>query len=255
MFSLPTPPWNRSFRHLESATRKALYEFSLLKGVTRLAVAVSGGKDSLTLLSLLHAICGRGTDPVELVCLHVSGSFSCGASLPAEFLAAICKEIYVPFYSTALPTDYTPSGCYSCSRIRRKLLFEMAKSHNCTTIAFGHHRDDAIQTLLMNLCHKGEFSGLHPRITLYKYGVTIIRPLIYLSEKDIISFAKKYGFLRMTCSCPHGIESFRKKTDKALDYLTALYPNARENLARAALIHGSKKALTPFPLQPQQTPQ
>ena len=255
MFSLPSPPWNRSFRRLESATRKALFDFSLLEGVSRLAVAVSGGKDSLTLLSLLHAICGKGTEPFDLIALHVSGNFSCGAGVSEQFLASMCKEKNIPFYSTALPSDYTPSGCYSCSRIRRKILFEMAKSHDCKTIAFGHHRDDSIQTLLMNLCHKGEFSGLLPRITLFKYGVTIIRPLIYLSEKDIISFAKKYGLLRMSCSCPHGIESYRKKVDKALDHLTSLYPNARKNLSSAALTHGSKKALTPFPHQPQQIPQ
>ena len=242
MFSLPTPPWGISLKRLESATRKALFEFSMLEDVSRLAIAVSGGKDSLTLLSLLHAINGRGIKPFELICLHVSGSFSCGASVPEEFLGRICKEKGIPFYTTTLPSDFTPSGCYSCSRIRRKILFDMAKSHNCHTIAFGHHRDDALQTLLMNLCHKGEFSGLQPKITMIKYGVTIIRPLIFLSEKEIIFFAKKYGFLRMTCSCPYGAHSFRKKMESALDTLSAIYPNTRENLATAALEHGSKKA-------------
>lgn len=249
MYSLPSPPWNKSFRRLESATRKALFHFSLLEGVDRLGVAVSGGKDSLTLLSLLHAICGKGTQPVELTAFHVSGSFSCGAGVSEQILAAMCKEKNIPFFVKTLPEEYTPTNCYSCSRLRRKTLFEMAKNNNCTTLAFGHHRDDSIQTLLMNLCHKGEFSGLQPKITLFKYGVTIIRPLLYLSEKDLISFAKHFGFLRMTCSCPHGIESFRKKTDKVLDHLTALYPNARNNLSAAALQHGSKKALNPLPLQ------
>lgn len=238
----PTRPWSGTFRKLESATRKALFEFSMIEGISRLAVAVSGGKDSLTLLSLLHAICGRGTQPIELVCLHISGDFSCGASVSRNLLTSLCEEQKIPLFIHDLPPEYKPNGCYSCSRIRRKLLFDMAKSHNCSTIAFGHHRDDNIQTLLMNLCHKGEFSGLLPKITLVKYGMTIIRPLIHLKEADISSFAKNHGFLRVTCSCPYGKSSFRKKTDSAIDVLTALYPNTRDNLARASLYYGSQKA-------------
>ena len=239
---LPTPPWSTSFRRMESATRKALFEFSMLEGISRLAVAVSGGKDSLTLLSLLHAICGKGTQPIELICLHVSGEFSCGAAVSQNLLKNMCEKQKIPLHIKEIPSGYTPKGCYSCSRVRRKFLFDMAKTHGCTTIAFGHHLDDGIQTLLMNLCHKGEFAGLLPKIKLVKYGITIIRPLIYLSEDDISSFAKKYGFFRFTCSCPFGKSSFRKKTKNAIDVLTALYPHARENLARAALCYGSKKA-------------
>ena len=188
----------------------------MLEGISRLAVAVSGGKDSITLLSLLNAICGKGTQPIELICLHVSGEFSCGAAVSQNLLKNMCEEQKIPLYTTELPSNYKPNGCYSCSRIRRKLLFDMAKAHGCTTIAFGHHRDDSVQTLLMNLCHKGEFAGLLPKITLLKYGVTIIRPLIYIKENDISSFAKKHGFLRLTCSCPFGKTSYRQKTKNAL---------------------------------------
>jgi tRNA 2-thiocytidine biosynthesis protein TtcA len=242
MYSLPTPPWSTASRRLESATRKALFSYNMLDGVSRLAVAVSGGKDSIALLSFLKAISGRGIHSFDLVCLHVSGDFSCGAQVTSALLSSLCRDNGITYVERALPPEYKPDGCYSCSRIRRKFLFEMAKEENCTTVAFGHHRDDSIQTLLMNLCHKGEFSGLLPKITLFKYGITIIRPLILVKEADIITFAKQHGLLRVTCSCPFGKDSFRKKTDGAIDVLESLYPHTRENLARAALLYGSQKA-------------
>ena len=80
--------------------------------------------------------------------------------------------------------SYTHDDCYSCSRERRRRLFSMAQETKCSTIAFGHHKDDNAQTLLMNLLHKAEFAGLLPKIHLTAYNTTIVRPLIYLEEKD-----------------------------------------------------------------------
>ena len=94
----------------------------------------------------------------------------------------------------------------------------------------------------MNLLHKGEFCGLLPKIRLIRYGVTIIRPLIYVEEADIKEFAKQYDFQRITCRCPAGQNSLRKKTDGVLSTLAELYPNARANVAQASLVYGSQKA-------------
>ena len=242
MIPLPTPPWTGLGRRLESATRKALYDFQLLDGVSRLGIALSGGKDSLTMLFLLHAIQGRGFPPIEIVCFHAGGDTSCGASIGNPFLIDLCGQLNVKLVTRPMPPFKGDLECYSCSRRRRKLLFDMAKENGCQTIAFGHHRDDNAQTLLMNLLHKGECAGLLPKLTLYKYGVTIIRPLIYLAEDDISTFAKQYGFQRITCRCPAGQHSLRKKTDLLLTTLTSIYPNARSNLAHASLVYGSQKA-------------
>ena len=242
MIPLPSPPWTGLGRRLESATRKAIYDFQLLNGVSRLALAISGGKDSLTMLLLLHAISGRGVPPFEIVCLHVGGDYSCGASIGGSFLADFCAQLHVPLIGQPMPALARKLECYSCSRSRRKLLFEMAHSEGCSTIAFGHHRDDNAQTTLMNLLHKGEFSGLLPKITLHKYESTIIRPLIYLEEKDIKTFSVQCGFARISCRCPAGQHSLRKKTDLLLDILAEVYPNARGNVAHASLVYGSQKA-------------
>lgn len=242
--SLPiaSPPWKKLGKTLESAIRKALYDYQMLDDVLKLGVALSGGKDSLTLLFMLHAISGRGFPPFELYAIHVSGEFSCGAGVQENFLRAICNKLSIPLIVRQAKQKRETLNCYSCSRERRSLIFEAAKSVDAHTVAFGHHRDDNAQTLLMNLLHKGEFAGNLPKLKLLDYDVTLIRPLILVSEEEIIRFAKEYGFARITCQCPVGQNSMRKKVDQLLTELTELFPNVRANVAQAGLLYGSDKA-------------
>lgn len=223
--------------------RKALYEFQLLKDVDKLAVALSGGKDSLTLLYLLKYILGRGFKDIPMLAIHINGEFSCGAGVNESFLRNVCDELNIEFVVRRSTQKRESLACYSCSRERRKLIFETAKENNYHTIAFGHHRDDSNQTLLMNLLHKGEFAGNLPKVPMVDYGVTIIRPLILISECAILDFAQKQGFARITCQCPVGQNSMRKKVDQLLTDMEELFPNSKDNLARACLQYGSNKAL------------
>lgn len=237
------PPWTALGKKLESLCRKAIYDFSLLEGVTSIAVALSGGKDSLALLFLLHAIKGRGFPNFNLYAIHVSGEFSCGASMHVSYLKNICNHLNIPLVIEISSQKQETLECYSCSRERRKLIFAAAKKLGSTTIAFGHHQDDHIQTLLLNLMHKGEFEGNLPKVPMHLYGITIIRPLIYITEKDVIEFAKHYGFSRITCQCPVGQFSKRKQVELHLQKMERDFPNMRTNLATAGIKYGSKKAL------------
>ncbi|MGD2169000.1 MAG: tRNA 2-thiocytidine biosynthesis TtcA family protein [Chlamydiota bacterium] len=239
------PPFTSLGKKLESSLRKALYEFEMLEDVKNLAVALSGGKDSLTLLFLLHAINGRGFPKFNLHAIHVSGAYTCGAGIDQNFLKAICNRLEVPLVIKESKQNLEDLECYSCSRKRRKILFDTAKELGANTVAFGHHRDDSIQTLMMNLLHKGEFAGNLAKIGMKDYGVTIIRPLIFVKEEDIVSFAKMHHFLRISCQCPVGQNSMRKQTAKLLNEIEDLFPHAKENLARAGLLYGSNKALNP----------
>ncbi|MBS0653241.1 MAG: tRNA 2-thiocytidine biosynthesis protein TtcA [Verrucomicrobia bacterium] len=236
------PPWTTLGRKLESMCRKALYDFQLLEGTTKLAIALSGGKDSLSLLFLLKAILGNGFPKIDLVAVHVTGEFSCGAGVSASFLKGICQELDVPFITCESKQKRETLECYSCSRERRKLIFDAAKAAGANTVAFGHHRDDSIQTLLMNLLHKAEFAANLPKVPMHDFGVTIIRPLIYVPEMDLSSFAKMYGFARIMCQCPVGQESLRKSTKLLIEKLEDVFPNAKENLAQASFKYGSDKA-------------
>lgn len=240
---LALPPWSGVGKRLESATRKALYDYKMIDGLDRIGIALSGGKDSLTLLFLLKAISGRGFPPFEIYAIHVDGAFSCGAGISTSYLKAICDKLGVHFITREAKQKLEDLECYSCSRERRRLLFEAAKSVGVETIAFGHHRDDSAQTLMMNLLNKGEFAGNLPKVKMHDYGVTIIRPLIYIAENDIRTFAEQQGFKRIMCRCPVGQESMRRKVEELLIEIENLYPNARDNIARAGLLYGSDKAL------------
>lgn len=247
MNKLPTaqPPWTGLGKRLESTIRKALFDFQMVEGVSKVAVALSGGKDSLSLLFMLKAISGRGFPPFEIHAIHVNGEFSCGAGVNTDYLQSICDQLEVNFVVRESTQKLETLECYRCSRERRSLLFDAAKSIGATTVAFGHHRDDNAQTVLMNLLHKAEFAGNLPKLYMHEYGVTIIRPLIYIAEMDIRTFAQQQGFMRISCRCPVGQHSMRKKVDDLLNEIAILFPNARENIAQAGLIYGSDKAKKP----------
>ncbi|ADI38246.1 tRNA lysidine(34) synthetase [Waddlia chondrophila] len=237
---LAQPPWTKLGRKIESATRKALYDFEMAD--QNIAVALSGGKDSLTLLFMLAAISGKGFPDFHLAAVHVTGEFSCGAGVDLPYLSAICSKLNIPFVVKESNQKLETLECYSCSRERRKLLFEAAEQLGAKTIAFGHHRDDNAQTILMNMLHKGEFCGNLPKLHMIDYGKTIIRPLTYVSEEEIRRFAEQQGFSRVMCRCPVGQNSMRKKVDDLIEEIEVLYPHARENIARAGLKYGSDKA-------------
>lgn len=232
-------------QQVESLVRKALLSYELIPENSCVTVALSGGKDSLTLLHVLNQINGRGVPAFRLRAAHVTGEFSCGAGVDISFLQEICSSLKVPLTILESHQKLETLECYSCSRERRKLLFDDAKANQSEIIAFGHHRDDHIQTLLMNLLHKGEFAGNLVKVPMIKYGITIIRPMLYVTEQQAIAFAKDKNFLRSMCRCPVGQKSLRKKTEELLCYLEDIFPHARSNLARAGWEQGSEGALIP----------
>ncbi len=247
--TLNTPPQDifktKMGRHIESCFRKALYEYKLLENTSEVAVALSGGKDSLTLLFLLCAISGRGFPELKITAINATGEFSCGASIQSSYLESICSNLGVELVFVEQKQTLKDLSCYPCSRERRRLIFGAALERGIKTIAFGHHQDDFIQTLLMNLFHKGEFASNLPKIEMVHYGVTLIRPLAYVTEQDIVTLATQQGFNRILCRCPVGQNSMRKKTDLLLQYIEKKFPNVRTNLALAGRLYGSDKASKP----------
>jgi tRNA(Ile)-lysidine synthase TilS/MesJ len=241
---IPSPPWKKGGKLLEKSVRKALYDFHLIDDATAIAVALSGGKDSLTLLFMLNHILGRGFVKKNLYAIHVEGPFSCGASVDKNYLHNICKQLNVTFIPLELDKNIKLENlnCYTCSRLRRTLIFKKAKELNISHVAFGHHQDDNIQTLVLNLWQKGSFEGILPKLYMQKYGITIIRPLIYIRETDIVSFAKNNDFMRQICKCPRGQVSKRKEAANIIAMSEEAFPLAKRNLSSAVLTYGSQKA-------------
>ncbi|ANH79008.1 tRNA 2-thiocytidine biosynthesis TtcA family protein [Candidatus Chlamydia sanziniae] len=234
------PPWIKAGKRIESLIRKALYTYKMLENHKKIVVALSGGKDSLTLLLMLKAISGRGFPNLDLYAIHVRGKYSCGAEVSQHYLRQICDKIHVPFTTVSSPYNPDTPECYPCSQVRRRLLFQGAKQLGATAIAFGHHRDDLVQTVLINLCHKAEFSGMLPVLDMIHFQVTLLRPLIFTPEFWIRKFAKEHGFARVTCRCP--VISLRSKAEAQLKFLEGIFPLARHNIALAICEYGSSKS-------------
>lgn len=235
------PPWNNFGRRIESSVRKALFEFKMLSEHRKIVIALSGGKDSLSLMAMLNAVRGRGFPFFDLHAVHIGGKFSCGSEVNRNYLKTVCENLNVSFSSIESPYNPDDPDCYSCSRVRRRLLFKAAEDLGASAIAFGHHKDDSIQTALMNLFHKAEFAGLPPVIYMFRFKITILRPLIFVSEKDIKKFAAEHGFLRTTCRCP--VISLRSKTKDLLKEIETIFPQGAHNVFLSALNQGSPKSL------------
>lgn len=242
-FPVISPPWKGRGKLIEKLVRKACYEFNLITHTSHIGIALSGGKDSLTLLYMLKNLSGHGFNTFKITAFHVSGAFSCGASIEKDYLQKICDSLNIELITIISDRSIESLECYSCSRERRKLIFKKAKELNIETIAFGHHNDDHIETLMMNLCQKGQLEGNLPKVPMILYGITIIRPLILVQEKDIISFAKSSGFARIMCKCPVGQNSKRKKMKNLIDLVEIEFPHVKNNLSRCGLLFGSQKAL------------
>lgn len=231
-------------KSIESKIRKALYTFQMNpKG--HLAIALSGGKDSLTLLYFLHKIRGHGFENCKISALYVDGAYSCGPGQTKKFLEEFTSALDIDLHVLSSTSNARLPTCYSCSRIRRKILFEKMTELNIDTIAFGHHKDDVIETLLMNFFHKGEFAGMEPNIYFYHYNIRLIRPLYYVEEKEILQFGQQKNFLRFTCMCPVGMHSKRKETKQLVQLIQTKFPHVKANIFHALTEHGKRKALDP----------
>lgn len=246
--SIDKDPPSKIEKKLESLVRKALYTFNMVES-TPLAIALSGGKDSLTMLYMLKKISGLGFKKIPMKAIYVDGEFSCGPSVAKSHIETFCKELDIPLYTLQSKITKQSLNCYSCSRERRSLIFRKAKELGCKEIAFGHHKDDVLQTLLLNLFHKGEFAGQLAKIPMHDYGITIIRPLYYVLESQILTFAKQKDFFRLMCMCPVGATSKRNEVKEIIKDLEKKFPNIKTNLFLSLQESGSDKALKKHPLK------
>lgn len=222
-------------KNINKLIRKGLLSFDLIPQDQKIAIALSGGKDSLSLLHLLHSIQGNGLPALQLKAFHVRGTYSCGASTSLPSLKQFCADRNVEL--TVLEQHQTPEQlkCYPCSRQRRSLLFQAVKNAGYETLAFGHHKNDHIETMMMNLFNKGEFLGLIPKLKMVRYGLTIIRPLLYIEEDLLIKYAQKHRFLPQVCQCPVGQTSHRREVKDFMHKLKLVFPYGEERLFEASM--------------------
>jgi tRNA 2-thiocytidine biosynthesis protein TtcA len=217
--------------------RKANRAYRMMVDGDRIAVAVSGGKDSQALLRLLHLWQPFAPFRYKLCAVHVvldGGMLDYSDS--RDVVECLFRQLQMPYVirHVQLSLEERESlDCFRCSRNRRKAIFAAAHEMECNKVALGHHADDIATTALLNLFLHGRLESMAPRIDLFDGSLTVIRPLALIEEKDIVYYARAAGFWRPTRRCPIGESSRRVMMREVLRTVKRQVPRAQVNLYRA----------------------
>jgi tRNA 2-thiocytidine biosynthesis protein TtcA len=226
-------------RQLLRGVGRAIADFRLIEPGDRIAVAVSGGKDSYTLLELLAALARRAPVRFDLVAVHLDQGHPGYDGEPLRrFLEQSGVEHRILREDTyAIVTEKIPEGktyCSLCSRLRRGILYRVATDLRCNKIALGHHRDDALETLLLNLFFSGKLAAMPARLHSDDGSQIVIRPLIYCAEQTIAAYAAARAFPILPCNlCGSQSEAQRKQMKALLLKLEAEHPHLRQSMLAA----------------------
>lgn len=227
-------------RRIRRLTGRAIGDFGLIENHDRILVALSGGKDSWTLLHVLDSLRKRAPVTFSLMAVTVHPGFpgfhteQIRAYLEARGFAH--RIVHAPIHEIMLsklrPGD---APCSLCSRLRRGVLYGTAEDLGCTKIALGHHRDDFIETLLLNLFFNGKIKAMAPLLDADDGKNVVIRPLVYVAEDDILAYASASGFPVTCCACPScgDPDLNRVKVKKLLAGLERERPGVKASLVAA----------------------
>jgi len=222
---------NSHFRKVKKLTGKAIGVFNLIEDGDRIAVAVSGGKDSYALLHILEQLRRRAPIQYELIAVNVDAGFpGYRKNILQEYLQECGFQVHMEATNCAQIIEEKrhpgSSYCAFCARLRRGVLYNVADRLGCNKIALGHHLDDFIETLLLNQFYVGALKAMSPKLLADNKQQTVIRPLVYVEESDIIQLAAQNEFPTIDCGCPvMGEEDQKRQRMKQL--LTELHKENR----------------------------
>lgn len=226
-------------RKLNRAMSRAIADFQMIADGDRVLCAVSGGKDSYAMHDLLVDLAKRAPVRFSVVAVNIDqGHPGYPGHLLRDYMASKGHEFRMVNEDTySIVTDKIPEGktyCSLCSRLRRGILYNLAVEMGCTKIALGHHRDDAITTLMLNLVFSGQLKAMPPKLISDDRRNVVIRPLIYCAEEDLAAFAEEQKFPILPCDLCGSQENLQRKAiSKMLADLDARSPGARRNMLAA----------------------
>jgi len=225
------------YSEINRLTGKALHRYEMISDGDKIAVGLSGGKDSLTLMWFLNERLPRIPIDYELYAIYIDPGFEGGFSKELEEYCIEEGYNLIVEHTDNGPLAHSPKNrenpCFLCSRLRRKRLFEIADELGCRKLALGHHKDDIIETLFMNILYAGEISTMVPAQSMFNNMFTIIRPLAYVDENIIKDFAKDQNFPVFENNCPSGDNSKRKYVKTLLNELYKTNSKIKGNIFRA----------------------
>lgn len=207
---------------LSSLIDKAVFDYNLIENGDKILIGASGGKDSTALIEYFANRSKRPDCNFEYLALNIQSDFA--PSLPENIINFFTtKAVPLVTLNVNITERVKPNqkmSCYWCATQRRTELINYAIEHGFNKIALGHHMDDMLETLLMNMLNKSELSTMPPKLKYENYPITIIRPLCYVAEERIINHAKEKGYFGFTCTCSYQDNSIRKEARRLLEKLT-----------------------------------
>jgi tRNA(Ile)-lysidine synthase TilS/MesJ len=216
---------------------KAINEFELVKDGDKIAVCISGGKDSFLLAKCLEELKNHGkiSFDLEFILMNPGYSFE-HLNLIKENASKLGLSIHYFDYNVFEQIKDKPSPCYFCARKRRGALYSEAQKLGCNKIALGHHFDDVVETVLLSMIYNGEFKTMMPILKSTNFdNMELIRPLYFVREKDIISFCRynNLEFIDCACDVTKKNDGKRKEMKKLLKILDSYYDGASKNIMNA----------------------
>jgi tRNA 2-thiocytidine biosynthesis protein TtcA len=226
--------FNGLFFYTSKKVGKAIWDYGMIKENDRILVAVSGGKDSLCMLKILKERIRFVPNKYEIVACFVDMGFSW---IDKESLISYFKSESLDFVVSSPPVSWKGESenfdCFWCSWNRRKVLFDTAERTECSKIALGHHMDDIVETMLLNLFFNGEISTMRPYQEMFGGKLAIIRPLAYVEERQLEKLSSFLGLPVIKSMCPKKDISKRKKMKEIIRDIENINPEVRKNIFRS----------------------
>ncbi|MBO5926501.1 MAG: tRNA 2-thiocytidine(32) synthetase TtcA [Clostridia bacterium] len=228
-----------NLQQLMSPVRRAIDDFNMILEGDKIAVGLSGGKDSIALLSALSGLRRFYPNKFDIIAVRVDMGLKCDEN-EEKALADYCKELNVEYhveqteiYKIVFEERKESNPCSLCANMRRGALNGVAKKLGCNKVALGHHADDLIETFLLSSLYEGRLSTFQPVTTLSRMDLTVIRPMIYVREIDVASFSKNKPILHNPC--PQDKHSKREYVKQLLKEIRKEIPFANDNLLNALI--------------------
>lgn len=221
-------------QQLLSFTRKAVDTYQMIQPGDKIAIGISGGKDSLTLLYALHGLKRFYPNPFEIEAITVDLGFD---GFDTSEIAQLCASLDVPY--TVVKTDIgeiifnerkEKNPCSLCANLRRGALNDNAKKLGCNKVALGHHKDDAIETFLMSMLYEGRVNCFSPKTHMDRQDLTIIRPMIYIDEYMTKKATKDFNYPVIKNPCPADGKTNRQDIKELVARLNKEIPGSKKNI-------------------------
>lgn len=248
----------RKIQKIHSQIGKTIKQYNLIQDGDRIMIGVSGGKDSMTLLSALATRRRFSKENYEIVAVHIDVE-NVPYSIDQEYIANFCNEQNIEFIIEKITVDFEKdpgkSHCFVCSWHRRKRLFELTRIHNCNKLALGHHLDDAVETLIINMCYHGSISSMPASLKMFNGRIDLIRPLILLTNQEIRRFATIMAFPSEKENCPYEDKTKRNQAGEIIREMEKRFKPARKSIFKSMQkifieylpVEYGKDPIIPFP--------